>query len=62
MSHKDLGWEKFTDVIIEKLSSKKDVIFVLWGNYAKTKKPLIFNGLNFGVVYVSIFLSLYFNE
>ncbi len=43
LSHKDLGWEKFTDVVIEKLASKKNVIFVLWGNYAKTKKPLIGN-------------------
>lgn len=38
-SHKDLGWEKFTDYIIKEISDKKEnVVFVLWGAFAQ-KKP-----------------------
>ena len=33
-SHKDKGWEKFTDAIIRKVSEKVDpVVFALWGSY-----------------------------
>ena len=43
-SHKDKGWEDFTDYIIKKLSDDKDnLVFILWGNYAKSKKILINN-------------------
>lgn len=38
LSHSGLGWEIFTDEIIKKIALKKDVIFVLWGNYARGKK------------------------
>ena len=41
-SHKDLGWEKFTDFIIKEISDKKEnVVFVLWGNFAQKKAGLI---------------------
>lgn len=41
-SHQNIGWEKFTDNVIAKLSLKKHgLIFLLWGNYAKKKIPLI---------------------
>lgn len=41
-SHKNIGWEKFTDSVIEIISKRKDrVVFVLWGNYAKSKITLI---------------------
>ncbi len=41
-SHKDMGWEIFTDNIIEKLNEREDpVIFVLWGNNAIKKEKLI---------------------
>lgn len=41
-SHKDKGWETFTDAIISKVSEKTDpVIFVLWGAYAQKKLKLI---------------------
>ncbi len=41
-SHKDLGWETFTDHIITLLSQRKEpIVFILWGNYAKSKKKLI---------------------
>jgi len=43
-SHKDLGWEKFTDFIIKQISDKKkNVIFVLWGSFAQKKSYLIDN-------------------
>ncbi len=41
-SHKGQGWEKFTDSIIKKISDKKEnVVFLLWGGNARSKKPLI---------------------
>lgn len=41
-SHKGRGWEKFTDAVIRSLSARPDpAVFVLWGNYAKKKLPLI---------------------
>ena len=41
-SHRDLGWEGFTDEVLKTLSDKKNnVVFMLWGNYAKNKKSLI---------------------
>jgi uracil-DNA glycosylase len=41
-SHKDHGWEIFTDAVISKVNEKKDpVIFVFWGNYAQKKVRLV---------------------
>lgn len=41
-SHKDKGWEEFTDGIIKKISDgRKNVVFLLWGANARSKKPLI---------------------
>ncbi|WP_374443072.1 uracil-DNA glycosylase [Epilithonimonas sp.] len=41
-SHKDLGWEVFTDFIIKQISEKKqNVVFVLWGAFAQKKASLI---------------------
>ena len=41
-SHKDIGWEVFTDEIIRVLSKEKvNLVFILWGAYAQTKNPLI---------------------
>ncbi|MFE6749038.1 uracil-DNA glycosylase [Kitasatospora purpeofusca] len=41
-SHKAKGWEKFTDAVIQAVSAREEpVVFVLWGNYAKKKLPLI---------------------
>ncbi len=41
-SHKDLGWEKFTDFIIKEISDRKEnVVFVLWGAFAQKKALLI---------------------
>ena len=41
-SHSKMGWENFTDYIIENISEKNEnVIFVLWGTYARSKNKLI---------------------
>ncbi|GEK10166.1 uracil-DNA glycosylase [Pseudoalteromonas peptidolytica] len=37
-SHKNLGWERFTDVVIEKLNANSEgIIFLLWGSHAQKK-------------------------
>ena len=41
-SHRDLGWELFTDAAIQKLSSERTgIVFLLWGKFAREKKVLI---------------------
>jgi len=41
-SHKDRGWERFTDAIITRMSARsKPLVFLLWGAYAQKKKSLI---------------------
>ncbi len=41
-SHQKHGWETFTDAVIKKISDeKKGVVFLLWGNFARSKKALI---------------------
>ncbi|MEO3703827.1 uracil-DNA glycosylase [Trichormus azollae] len=41
-SHKNQGWETFTDAVINKVNEKSDpVVFVLWGGYAQKKLKLI---------------------
>ena len=41
-SHSKMGWENFTDYIIENISEKNEnVVFVLWGAYARSKNKLI---------------------
>ena len=41
-SHSSLGWQQFTDSVIRTISDKKDgVVFLLWGNYARSKAGLI---------------------
>lgn len=43
-SHAKIGWNKYTDYIIQKINEKeKPVVFILWGNFAKTKRELITN-------------------
>lgn len=44
LSHKDKGWEIFTDKLIELLGERKEpLVFILWGSYARSKKVLIKN-------------------
>jgi len=41
-SHRSKGWEEFTDAVIKKISAEREnVVFMLWGNYARSKKSLI---------------------
>lgn len=41
-SHSKIGWEKFTDAVIKSISDNcNGVVFMLWGNFAKSKKNLI---------------------
>ncbi|MFZ4648520.1 MAG: uracil-DNA glycosylase [Patescibacteria group bacterium] len=43
-SHSKKGWEEFTDTVIKTLSDKREnLVFILWGNYARSKKVLIDN-------------------
>ena len=47
-SHRNLGWEPFTDYIIKLLNKKdKPVVFILWGNFAKEKVKFINNPKHF---------------
>lgn len=41
-SHQKKGWEEFTDAVIKLIATEKeDVVFFLWGNYARNKKIFI---------------------
>jgi len=41
-SHSRIGWTEFTDAVIKYLSDNcEGVIFMLWGNFARTKRELI---------------------
>lgn len=48
LSHKNLGWETFTDEVIKLINKKQTpVVFILWGNYAKTKEKYITNKVHY---------------
>jgi uracil-DNA glycosylase len=41
-SHQGKGWERFTDAAIKAVSDNRaGIVFILWGNYAIAKEPLI---------------------
>ncbi len=41
-SHSGIGWERFTDAAIHTVSVRREgVVFMLWGNYARSKASLI---------------------
>ncbi|HWR06235.1 uracil-DNA glycosylase [Sporomusa sp.] len=47
-SHKNLGWEQFTDRIISLLNERIDpIVFILWGSHAQSKKTLITNDYHY---------------
>ena len=47
-SHKEIGWEIFTDYVISQIDEKLDnVVFILWGRQARDKKKIITNPNNF---------------
>ncbi len=48
LSHKNLGWQTFTDEIIKLLNKKETpVVFILWGNFAKSKKKYVTNKIHY---------------
>jgi uracil-DNA glycosylase len=41
-SHSSFGWDTFTNAVIETIVREKtNIVFILWGNFARGKKPLI---------------------
>ena len=47
-SHQKKGWEEFTNAVIELLSERREnIVFLLWGGFAKKKKRLINTASNF---------------
>lgn len=47
-SHRNMGWEQFTDKIISILNEREDpIVFILWGNPSISKKKLITNKRHF---------------
>lgn len=41
-SHSNIGWQNFTDAVIRSLSEHREhLVFMLWGNFAKSKAELI---------------------
>ena len=41
-SHKNMGWEIFTDHVIQFLNQRSEpIVFVLWGKHAQNKKKMI---------------------
>ncbi len=42
LSHQDLGWSKFTDTVISLINKElENIVFILWGSHAQSKKNLI---------------------
>jgi len=47
-SHRNIGWELFTDKVIETVNQKREpVVFILWGRHAQEKAALITNPNHF---------------
>lgn len=41
-SHKDLGWQKFSDSVIKKINDeRRNVVFLLWGQFAQKKAAFV---------------------
>lgn len=41
-SHRDRGWEKFTDAVIRLINARREpVVFMLWGSYAQKKAAFV---------------------
>ena len=46
-SHKNIGWEQFSDEVIKKVNEKTTpVVFILWGSFAKSKAKYITNPIH----------------
>ncbi|MBR0300963.1 MAG: uracil-DNA glycosylase [Bacteroidales bacterium] len=41
-SHSNIGWQEFTDAVIKYISETREgIVFLLWGNFARSKRSLI---------------------
>ena len=61
-SHKNCGWEIFTDKVIELLNERPEpIVFLLWGSNAKNKKPLITNKNHFLLSFPEILSAISLN-
>ena len=40
-SHQKKGWEEFTDAVIQRLTQKKGLVYLLWGSYAQKKAAIV---------------------
>ena len=58
-SHKEKGWEKFTDAAIKSLNENcKNIVYLLWGKYAQTKGEVINRRKNLPSSFPWIFLII----
>lgn len=47
-SHGAIGWQRFTDAVIRKISDEREgVVFLFWGNYARAKRDLVDSGRHY---------------
>jgi len=40
-SHAGKGWEQFTDAVISALTTRKNIVYLLWGSYAQKKAEFV---------------------
>jgi uracil-DNA glycosylase len=45
-SHQNIGWEEFTDAILQNIGYKGSVVFMLWGAKAQAKESIIYKDNN----------------
>ena len=43
-SHKELGWQRFTDNVLKLVGNKPEIVTILWGKYAKEKANIVRRG------------------
>ena len=43
LSHANIGWEIFTNKVLIEASRKQNIVFMLWGSYARSKKDILKN-------------------
>lgn len=57
-SHKDRGWEKFTDAVISHLNKNlHGIVFILWGSYAQKKGSQI-DKVNSQITFCPVFFVM----
>lgn len=46
LSHKDIGWDCFTNAVIQRLNDENNIVFLLWGSNAKQYRAQLYNPNN----------------